>query len=103
MQEDFQERMRLKRQPPSVQFFTMDAVILNNAYDLVEHMQQLKEAIKRGDPTQEDITRLCNSIDYDIDNLRSHLRDIKAETKQMRGGEPLSQQTEIQQRDQVDE
>lgn len=102
-EEEFQKQTRFKRQPPSTQFFTMEGVILNNTYNLVEHMLQLKEAVKHEAQTQGDITRLCNSIDYDVDILRGHLRDVKAETKQVRGGEPVSQQTELQKRGQEEE
>jgi hypothetical protein len=91
---DEEEAFRFKRQPPQTRFFTMEAAILNGAYDIVEHMQQLRKSGSR-----EEITKMCNTLDRDIDYLRGHLRDVKAEVKSVRGSEPLSRETELQHHD----
>jgi hypothetical protein len=89
---DEDEAFRFKRQPPQTRFFTMEAAILTGAYDIVEHMQQLRKSASR-----EEIAKMCNILDRDIDHLREHLRDVKVEVKTVRGSEPLSRETELQQ------
>ncbi len=86
-----EEAFRFKRQAPETRFFSMEAMILGAAYDIVEHMQQMRKSTSR-----EEIAHMCDTIDRDVEHLREHLRDVKAETKQIRGAEPLSKQTDVQ-------
>lgn len=89
-QGEFKGDFRYKRQPPETEFYRMEAILLDSTYDLVEHMQQVKQGTSR-----DEIVKICDTIDRNVERLRDFLRDVKAETKQVRGGEPLSQQTAI--------
>lgn len=82
---------RFNRQPPETAFFSMETMLLNAAYDLVENMQRLRQSTSK-----EDLSAFCDKVDQDIEGLRGHLRTIKAETKLLRGNEPLSKQTDVE-------
>jgi hypothetical protein len=85
----------MKRTAPQVEVGTAEYTILERAYNLIEHMQQL-----RGSKDREMIRRTAGLIDHDIEGLRDMLRIVKAEMKDVRGAEPISRQTDVEQQQQ---
>jgi hypothetical protein len=84
----------MKRKAPEVAIGSAEAFILERAYNLIEHMQQLKLST-----TQEQVTSLANTIHYDLQSLGDMLRVVKEEIKVVQQMEPTSKQATVEQQD----
>jgi hypothetical protein len=85
--------MLKRRQPPDVEVATTEATILQRSYDLIEHMQQLK-----GSSDQQQILHCVRLIESDLSMLNETLRGVKANMKDIKQKQSVSDQADVAQK-----
>ena len=72
---------------------TIEATILQRSYDLIEHIQQLKSS-----SDQQQVSHWVSLIEFDLSMLNETLHAVKANIKDMKQKQSVSDQTDVAQK-----